>query len=138
MTAAEIESAMRSPEHMTFYVRLADRFGDNGLISVFIGRREGADLHVDIWLMSCRVFGRGVERLLCNRVVEEARALGIEVLHGVFIPTKKNGLVRGHYPAMGFSAVTGVAASDDGREHWRLEIADYEPADVAIELVDDY
>jgi len=118
MSASEIEEIKGSADHLTAYVRLADRFGDNGLISVFIGRCENRTLWIENWLMSCRVFGRGVEKMLCNYVVDRARELGIERIRGFYLPTAKNGLVRDHYSSMGFSALE--AAGEDG-EHWGLE-----------------
>ena len=133
--ASEIEEVKGSADYLTAYVRLADRFGDNGLISVFIGRGENQTLWIENWLMSCRVFGRGVEKMLCNYVVDRARELGIERIHGVYLPTAKNALVREHYRSMGFSAVE--AAGGDG-EHWELNVAEYRPFEVPIEPVDDY
>ena len=37
-TSAEVETISRDPSYITLYGRLADRFGDNGLVSVLIGR----------------------------------------------------------------------------------------------------
>jgi len=135
MSASEIEQVKTSKQHLTAYVRLADRFGDNGLISVLVGRRENRTLWIDNWLMSCRVFGRGVEKMLCNWVVARARTAGIERIRGVYLPTAKNGLVREHYSSMGF---TRVDAPEQQGEQWELCIEDYTPFDVAIEQVDDY
>ena len=53
-----------SPEHVTLYARLADRFGDHGLVSVLIARALGDALHVDTWLMSCRVLKRSLDKVI--------------------------------------------------------------------------
>lgn len=135
MGRSEVESLMGDPNSLTAYVRLADRFGDNGLISVFCGRRDGDEMWIDEWLMSCRVFNRGVEQLLCNYVVDASRELGVSALRGVYIPTERNGLVREHYKNLAFSL---LHEGDDGSSHWRLELDDHEPHEVAIELVEDY
>ena len=37
-TSAEVEAIAQDPGFITLYGRLADRFGDNGLVSVLIGR----------------------------------------------------------------------------------------------------
>ena len=55
---------------MTRTVSLRDRFGDNGLISVVLGKIEGDVLDIDTWLMSCRVLKRGVEQFLLNHLVD--------------------------------------------------------------------
>jgi FkbH-like protein len=41
-TQAEIEVMMKSPDILTFQVRLADRFGDNGIMGIVILRCKGA------------------------------------------------------------------------------------------------
>ena len=48
-----------SPRNVCFAVKLADRFGDYGLIAVVLGVAEDDDtLRLDTWLMSCRAMGR--------------------------------------------------------------------------------
>lgn len=131
LSRGELEAMMRSPAHITATARLIDRFGDNGLVSVFVATGRGADLWIDLWLMSCRVFHRRLEHALCNYVVERARAAGYQRLHGLYLPTPRNGIVREHYGAMGFSRCD---TSDSG-EHWVLQLEDYRPHEVPMEVV---
>ena len=57
-TEAEVASIEKIPTCITLQVRLADTFGDNGMISVVICRNAGdAVWEFDTWLMSCRVLG---------------------------------------------------------------------------------
>lgn len=135
MTRSQVEELMRSPEHITLTVSLRDRFGDNGLISVIIARRDGAAaFHVDLWLMSCRVLKRGVERLVCNALVERMRAAGARELRGTYLPTAKNALVRDHYATLGFER---IHAGDDGATDWRLALDTFQPFTVPITVLED-
>ena len=54
---------------------LLDRFGDNGIIAIVIGRLQATmrDLVIDTWLMSCRVLGRQVEPTTLNLVAAQAQ-----------------------------------------------------------------
>ena len=135
LTRSQVEERMRDSVGATVYVRLADRFGDNGLISVVSARRDGEALAIDEWLMSCRVLNRGVEQIVCNYLVGQARAMGVKALEGVYIPTAKNGLVRDHYKGLGFALVEEAA---NGQTRWRLEVEGYRPFEVAIRAVEDY
>ncbi len=95
-------------------LRLSDRFGDYGLVSVVLGVPESSTgaptLRLDTWLMSCRAIGRTVEHGLMNEVVRRARELGYQALVGEYIPAARNELVAGFYPGVGFQPVeTGVA-----------------------------
>ena len=132
---SQVEALMHDAGVLTAYVRLADRFGDNGLISVFFAHKKGETLWIDEWLMSCRVLKRGVEQLLCNYAVEKARALGVTSLHGVYMPTPANKLVSEHYRSLGFVA---VGAEPNGATHWRLDLASYQPFNVAILSLEEY
>jgi FkbH-like protein len=101
-TEAEVQALIGQPEYACFSVRLQDRFGDHGLIAIVIGRAGGDTLEIDTWLMSCRVLKRQVEELVLNELAGLAQAKGCSRLVGVYLPTAKNGMVRDHYPRMGF------------------------------------
>jgi FkbH-like protein len=103
---AEVTAIMKEPDYVAFSVRLSDRFGDHGLISVVIARKAGHIMEIDTWLMSCRVLGRQVEDEALNEVVRLAKMRGCNVLRGVYLPTAKNEMVRDFYPRMGLSPVS--------------------------------
>lgn len=133
LSRSELEAMMDSPDYLTATVHLTDRFGDNGLISVFVGRAEGDELWIDLWLMSCRVLNRGVEQLLRNHVLDRARESGYRVLHGVYRPTPRNSLVRELYPSLGFAA----GAPIEGGDHWVLNVRTAAPLPTTIRLAED-
>jgi FkbH-like protein len=100
---AELGAIMTHPDTGHFSVRLRDRFGDHGLISVVILRFAKGVAEVDTWLMSCRVLKRGVEEGVLNEIIRLAQGRGCEEIRGVYRPTPKNTLVQGLYLQMGFS-----------------------------------
>jgi len=119
-SAAELAAMMRDDRWITRTISLADRFGDNGLISVLLGRVEGQTLSIDTWLMSCRVLQRTVEQFLLNHLCAIARERGIRTIRGEYVPTPKNALVRDHYAELGFA----LARRDpDGHTWWELDVA---------------
>lgn len=134
LNRSEVEAMMDNPDILTASVRLADRFGDNGLISVLAGHRETDVLHVDLWLMSCRVFKRGVEYLLANHLFEKAAELGIRRIQGTYRPTQKNRIVENLYADLGFEK---CGDADDGATCWQLDLQNYRPFHVYITLVED-
>jgi len=131
--APQCEALMRDPTCTPLYVRLEDRFGDYGLVSVVVAKHEDDVARLDLWLMSCRVLSRGVEEFTMNRVVELARARGARRLVGEYIPSAKNGMVKDFYARFGFTprphdAVTGTTI-------WVLELAAYAPKPTFLEEV---
>jgi FkbH-like protein len=127
---AQIKYYEEDPNVLTLRVRLTDRFGDNGMISVIICRRQEQEWHIDTWLMSCRVLKRKVEYAILNKLVEEARRCGILALIGTYIPTKRNEIVRELFADLGFVRIS----SEEGVDSWRLAIESYVPFDVPISI----
>ncbi len=103
-------------------LRLLDRFGDNGIIAIVIGRTHGTvDVSIDTWLMSCRVLGRGVERHTLNLLAEQALRSAPPACSAEYVPTKKNGMVRDHYAKLGFTVQSETRAGSIAV----LDLADY-------------
>lgn len=130
-TAAEVQEIEADPSCFALQVRLADRFADNGMISVVICRRQGETWEIDTWLMSCRVLGRKVEVAVLQEIARQARAAGAKRLLGRYIPTSRNELVKDHYPKLGFSLLT---QQEDGSSNWGLDLAALGPADLPMEI----
>lgn len=103
-TQAEIASMARDPDHVVAWLRLRDRFGDQGLVVVGILRRREHVAEVDTFLMSCRVMNRRVEQAFVAYLLEHARRLGCRNATGTYLPTAKNGMVSGFYSDLGFAA----------------------------------
>ena len=45
-TQAEIEALAADPNVITLYGKLTDKYGDNGVVSVVIGKKQGEELHI--------------------------------------------------------------------------------------------
>ncbi len=118
-TQPEIESAAEDNSYITLYGKLADRFGDNGVVSVVIGKVEGGICHINLWLMSCRVLKRDMEFAMMDTLVHRCIERGVDVIYGYYYPTAKNAMVRDFYSQQGF-----VKVSEDGEGNtcWRFDI----------------
>ena len=101
-TPAEIESLIGAPGYITLYGRLIDKFGDNGIVSIVIGHIQGEVLDIDLWVMSCRVLKRDLEKAMFDCLAEDAAAAGVKTIRGHYYPTAKNLLVRDFYATIGF------------------------------------
>jgi FkbH-like protein len=129
---SEVESIMRTPGVLTLQLRLVDKFGDNGVIGIVIGKPDGEQMVLDVWLMSCRVLGRQVEHATMNLIAAEARRFGASQLIGDYVPTEKNAMVRDHYCKLGFVC---TAPNIAGESRWILNLADYRPFDTSIRVL---
>lgn len=133
-TQEEVAATMHQPDCLTLQLRLLDRFGDNGIISVIIGRvRDQNTLELDTWLMSCRVLGRQVEEATLNLIADRARAVNLKKVVGFYFPTAKNGMVKEHYGRLGFNMDN---QGEDGSSVWSLDLETYQPKTTWIQTVE--
>ncbi len=130
-TAAQLQAMASDPAHITLYGRLKDKFGDNGVISVIAAEIKERELHILLWLMSCRVLKRGMEAAMMDALAHECLKRKITTMYGYYFKTAKNNMVSNHYGSLGFSQVS----SSDGESVWRLDLSDaYEDKAKFIEV----
>jgi FkbH-like protein len=121
-----VRRMIASEAYWTHYFRLRDKFGDNGLVGVMIAHAlsySSAIWEIDTWLMSCRVIGRGMERIMLNSLIEAARTKQVKHIKGIYVPTQKNAMVSGLYPQFGFRMT-----EDTGKEvTFILDLENFRP-----------
>ncbi|HEX7571109.1 MAG TPA: HAD-IIIC family phosphatase [Verrucomicrobiae bacterium] len=128
---AEVLAVMNDKNFIGYSVRLKDRFGDHGLISIVIGEIAGDTLKIDTWLMSCRVLKRQVEEEVLNELARLAKRNHGTRLEGVYLPTPKNEMVRDFYGRMGFTLTTESAT----KREYELKLAAFQPIPTKIKIV---
>ncbi len=106
-TEAEVEAISKDPGVVTLCGHLSDRFGDNGLVTALFASLSGDTADIDLWIMSCRVFKRGLEYAALRRLIESLRARGVKTVRGVYLPTEKNKPVETLYRDLGFVSENG-------------------------------
>ncbi len=131
-TEVEVASMRDDNTLFTLQVRLRDRFGDNGMISVIICRPVDHIWEIDTWLMSCRVLGRRVEEAVLAEVVRNARKAGIQALRGRYRPTDRNQLVVDHYKNLGFES----AETDEEDRLWHLDLENFQSKDIPMKIIE--
>lgn len=120
-TRAEIEEVANSDDYIELYGKLADKFGDNGVVSVVIGHKNDDILDIDLWIMSCRVLKRDMEFAMMDELVSKARAVQIKTIRGHYYPTPKNAMVKEFYGTMGFEK---ISEDSEGNTEWTFKVDD--------------
>lgn len=132
-TPTEMEETFASSDYIRLYGKLVDKFGDNGVVSVVIGHKNGEVLDIDLWIMSCRVLKRDMELAMLDRLVERSLEAGIKTIRGYYYPTAKNKMVRELYGSFGF---TKISEDEQGNSVWELSLDGYETKNHVIEVGD--
>jgi len=130
LSQAQIEEIATSGDYITLYGKLADRFGDNGVVSVCAGRIENDTVNIILWLMSCRVLKRDMEFAMMNEFVDTCKERGIKQICGFYYPTLKNAMVSEFYSQFGFEKTK----EDESGSEWQIDVSDYKPKQVYIKI----
>lgn len=130
-TEEEIREAANDGNHICLYGKMWDRFGDNGVVSVVIGEKKATELHMQLWLMSCRVLKKDMEFAMLDTLVDRAKEQGIETVFGYYYPTAKNGMVKDLYAKFGFEK---ISEDETGNTVWKLSTAGYQKQNHVIDV----
>ncbi len=130
-TESEMQAVYNSDEYITLYGKLQDKFGDNGVVSVVIGKKQNNELHIDLWLMSCRVLKRDMEFAMLDTLTDTAKQNGIDKIVGYYYPTAKNAMVRELFKDFGFEK---VRSDESGNTIWSLDLCNYENKNKVIKI----
>jgi len=116
-------AAFVADDGIYFTATLSDRFSNQGIIALCLGRPiNGAsdvrEIEIDSLLISCRALGRGVERALFAAFVASAARAGYARIRASFLKTKKNGQCENLFADLGMSLET----SGPDAKHYVLEL----------------
>lgn len=115
-SALDLEGMLRGGA-LGLWLRISDRFGDNGLVGVAIARPSDPGAWViDSFLLSCRVIGRQAENVLLGALARKVREKGGRTLVGEYIPTPKN------KPSADFLPQAGFERLDPGGRLWSWDL----------------
>ena len=125
---AEIKSIIDSDAYIKVYGRLTDKYGDNGLIAITIGKIKENKCHIDLLLMSCRVLKRNMEFAMLDEVVKQCKEKNVFKIIGYYYQSSKNNMVANLYEEFGFELVSTIGKDTI----WRLDISSYENKNILI------
>ncbi len=132
-TQTEIEDISKNENYITLCGRLSDKFGDNGIVSVVIGKKNNDCIDVELWLMSCRVLKRDMEYAMLDALVRQAELHGINKIKGYYYKTKKNSMVKNLFSDFGFEK---ISENDNEDTVWELSAENYKNKNNVIKITE--
>lgn len=109
---SEIADLLKRDSIVCLTARVADRFGDYGLVGVVVYEIEVDRFRLDTFLLSCRVLGRGVEHTILSDVGQRALRAGKKYVELCCLPTERN------LPAREFLSSLGDQYRREATESW--------------------
>jgi FkbH-like protein len=115
----ELQTMMKDSKNRLFYMHMADKYGEYGIIGSAIIK----DNLIDSFLLSCRAFGREAERALLIYLMNHIKDSGYESIQGLYVPSKKNSMVKNFYNTAGFS----LKSESISGQLWQFDFKDAIP-----------
>jgi FkbH-like protein len=109
---AQVTEWSKSPQHRILLVQAGDKFGDMGIVSVLLACLQTDSISVGAWVLSCRVFGYGIETVMLNSLRRLATRLQLATIEGRIVETSNNQPCRDVFSRNGFHERNGVWMSD--------------------------
>ncbi|HZL36814.1 MAG TPA: HAD-IIIC family phosphatase [Tepidisphaeraceae bacterium] len=101
-TLREAGEWLASSDHHILVVDCGDKFGSMGTICIAVIHEKADCVEIPVFVLSCRVFGFGIENVVVNAVKRLARKRGVPAI-GPFKETPHNEPCRKVYPSNGFT-----------------------------------
>lgn len=113
-TFREVSAWHKSPDHLILLGQTGDRFGDMGTTCIAVVECSASEMRILPFVLSCRVFGYGIEQGVMNHLKQIARQRGLARIIGRYQATPQNA------PCKDFLADNGFANKD---EFWSFDVA---------------
>lgn len=108
----DLERFIRDDDCHLHVISAKDRFGDLGIIALYLLKALQDSVHIDSFIMSCRAMGRGIETAVMNHLKQlYLRHYANLPLTAAYLPTKKNKPVEHFYEKQGFESVEQTSQS---------------------------
>lgn len=106
-------------------VHVSDRFGDYGLVGIMLyqGQQDATELPVELFQLSCRAMGKGVERAMVIDLGKRALDLGAGSISVSYSATDRNEPCRRFFEEIGGFTLNALAAAELCPVPERLEVS---------------
>ena len=97
-SSSELKSYIKSKNQISLVARLKDKFGDHGITALVMAKKKDNNLWIiDNFLLSCRIFGRGVENLILTELLKKLKQKNVKKVEGIFFQSDKNSMCKNFY-----------------------------------------
>lgn len=101
-TQADVARQAADPAWRVLVVESGDKFGSNGVVAIVVAHITPQAVEIPAFVLSCRVFGYGIETAVINHIKRTLRTQG-QPLVGRYVSTAHNQPCREFYPNHGFT-----------------------------------
>jgi FkbH-like protein len=101
-STTDLRALVGQSSTFSYTYRLSDRHGDAGVIAVVVARIVDGVAEISNWVVSCRVFSRGVEWAIAEHIRSWLEVNAVEDIECTFVHGPRNSVVAGLLSDLGF------------------------------------
>jgi FkbH-like protein len=105
-TESTFENYLKKNKIISLVVKLEDKFGNHGITGLITANIQKNKCIIDNFLLSCRILGRNVEKIIIEELIRKLKNLKVKNLIGIYKKNKKNIQCANFYKNNGFSAIS--------------------------------
>lgn len=113
-TQAQMQQVVTDDTKRVYLYRVADRFGDNGVVAAIIVDLSKEVPEIEAFVMSCRIMGKNIEDAILEDVESDLRKAGYGRLRGIYFPTARNKPVAELYHRLGYTGIGEISGEENG------------------------
>ncbi len=126
---AQMQQVLEDLQRRVFLYRVADCFGDNGIVAAGIVEIKETDREagetvksalIEELVMSCRVMGKNIEYAIVEDMENALLAEGCQFVEASYLPTAKNKPVETLYEKLGYTVIEKL---QDGSKFYKIDLA---------------
>ncbi|MGB7439935.1 MAG: HAD-IIIC family phosphatase, partial [Coleofasciculaceae cyanobacterium] len=118
-SVGDVEQFFRSDNYDLTVISAQDRFGELGIIALYLLQLDDNLVKIDSFIMSCRAMGRGVETAIVNQIKSQYLTSKTDItMSASYLPTAKNKPVKSFLEEQGFEV---VEEDSTGKKSYTLE-----------------
>jgi FkbH-like protein len=110
LTKNQVEGILDEGSKDVWSCYVTDAFGESGLTGMVIVNRELAVSSIDVFLLSCRILGRGIESALLSKVCQILFDEGCTAIEASYVPSSKNAQTSTFFEKHGFEVTEASEA----------------------------
>ena len=102
-TVEQVREFIANSAYRVYAVEYSDKFLNEGIVGTAIVKMEETHATIENFLISCRVFNRGVEEELLETILSDLSKQGTKSIAGIYNETDRNIIVKDFYSRMNFN-----------------------------------
>tara|TARA_B100000767_G_scaffold52746_1_gene48259 strand:- start:20874 stop:22604 length:1731 start_codon:yes stop_codon:yes gene_type:complete len=112
-SSAQLRNYLNSKNQLSLIAKVKDKYGDNGFTALVMCRKKNNSTWIiDNLLLSCRIFGRGIENILLIEVLKNLKQQNVKSVEGKFVQSDKNLMCKDFYTNNKFMKKSGFFLFD--------------------------